>query len=60
KAILGKDQDLQKKKEDLDRRLDALSRLQAMDRSENGETVTSRSQMEKLPLGSLWQQMSGG
>uniref|UniRef100_A0A8C7E6K0 Senataxin n=1 Tax=Naja naja TaxID=35670 RepID=A0A8C7E6K0_NAJNA len=53
-------QDLQKKKEDLDRRLDALSRLQAMDRSENGETVTSRSQMEKLPLGSLWQQMSGG
>ncbi|XP_060540569.1 probable helicase senataxin isoform X1 [Pantherophis guttatus] len=37
KAMLGKDQDLQKKKEDLDRRLDALSRLRAMDRSEKGE-----------------------
>ncbi|ETE65365.1 putative helicase senataxin, partial [Ophiophagus hannah] len=37
KAMLGKDQDLQKKKEDLDRRLDTLSRLRATDRSENGE-----------------------
>ncbi|XP_058015439.1 probable helicase senataxin [Ahaetulla prasina] len=37
KTMLGKDQDLQKKKEDLDRRLDALSRLRAMDRSEKGE-----------------------
>ncbi|XP_070614589.1 probable helicase senataxin [Erythrolamprus reginae] len=37
KAMLGKDQDLQKKKEDLDQRLDALSRLRAMDRSESGE-----------------------
>ncbi|XP_063172397.1 probable helicase senataxin [Candoia aspera] len=37
KAMLGKDQDLQRKKEDLDRRLDTLSRLRAMDRSEKGE-----------------------
>ncbi|XP_026543099.1 probable helicase senataxin isoform X2 [Notechis scutatus] len=37
KAMLGKDQDLQKKKEDLDRRLDALSRLRAVDRSVKGE-----------------------
>ncbi|KAL7980948.1 hypothetical protein Chor_002102 [Crotalus horridus] len=37
KAMLGKHQDLQKRKEDLDRQLDTLSRLRAMDRSENGE-----------------------
>ncbi|XP_013926359.1 PREDICTED: probable helicase senataxin, partial [Thamnophis sirtalis] len=37
KAMLGKHQDLQKKKEDLDRQLDALSRLRAIDRSEKGE-----------------------
>ncbi|KAM3825322.1 putative helicase senataxin isoform 2-T2 [Vipera latastei] len=37
KAMLGKDQDLHKRKEDLDRQLDALSRLRAVDRSEKGE-----------------------
>ncbi|KAH0615389.1 hypothetical protein JD844_004574 [Phrynosoma platyrhinos] len=37
RATLGKDQDLQKSKEDLDRQLDMLSRQRAMDRSEKRE-----------------------
>ncbi|KAM6431442.1 putative helicase senataxin [Liasis olivaceus] len=39
KAMLGKVQDLQKKKEDLDRRLDMLSRQRAMDRSEKKQQL---------------------
>ncbi|XP_063000882.1 probable helicase senataxin [Elgaria multicarinata webbii] len=37
KETLGKDQDLQKKKEELDRQLDMFSRQRAMDRNEKGE-----------------------
>nr|XP_008123104.1 PREDICTED: LOW QUALITY PROTEIN: probable helicase senataxin [Anolis carolinensis] len=39
KATLGKDQDLQKRKEDLDRRLDLLSRERAIYRSEKREKM---------------------
>ncbi|KAJ7308007.1 hypothetical protein JRQ81_008507 [Phrynocephalus forsythii] len=37
RATLGKDQDLQKRKEDLDQQLDTLSRQRAMDRNEKRE-----------------------
>ncbi|XP_053137640.1 probable helicase senataxin isoform X2 [Hemicordylus capensis] len=39
RAALGKDQDLHKRKEELDQQLDTLSRQRAMDRSENREKI---------------------